>query len=828
LRHFKYFKYFRHFNIYPSLKTAIAMTTRTRSLLRLTISIALLPVIFWALITTLLPVYLQYSLLPALAARAGIDRLQTRYLYIKPTEAGAGFAIGPAESPAVAVAALTARYNPAALLAGKLEEVSVSGLEIHCALNDNQIFFADPGLQKLISSSSPAKDSGEAAEPFQLPLAVKRVAIRQSTLICRLADREIRLPFAAEAELAAGGKGAGPLQVRLQLFPGEQEITITAGLDLHLQLARLAFAANNLSPRQFAGLIDLPADLQLDTKADFSGSAEVGLSPVVLSAVKGQLTLQELSLRLPGLSLSPKKLPQQKTPPITLSFSGSRQDAAQPLLFAVNGALPDLVAAVKGANLSLPSPSLAIKGSVAADAVSLDSVAQCSLAAENEDFSLEAPTIVLQAAGTRQGREGWQVQGDLTVANVSFAHHPSGARAEGGSLTVPLSWPLTGENKKGELALPKLFWQEKEIGALAGTIRLQEKKLDLTAAFHSPLLPGLAAALSFSSDISGDPVTSELALSIPPVKLTDFSPARIFPQATDLTISGLISGEAQLFLADNGLTGNGRLALQNGSLGLAERKITVSGIDTTLTLPFLPQLRSAPNQKLNFASARMGELTIDGGTLHFTVESADSFLLEKGSFNWAAGSVDTYALRFAEKHLQPEMIFYCNKLKLAEILKQVGIKNVEGDGTVNGRIPVSFSAGRITFAPSFLYSTPGEGGVIRIAGGDFLTQAIPLGSPQFGQLDFAQEALRNFRYNWAKVHLFSEQDTLVLQLNLDGKPDSPLPFTYDAATGGLQRTHVEGAQGISQPILLDVNFRFPLDTFLDYDKNFKNLLQRAR
>ncbi len=737
------------------------MTTRTSSVLRLIISIALLPVIFWALITTLLPVYLQHSLLPALAARAGIDSLQTRYLYINLTEAGTGFAIGPAESPAVAVAALTARYNPAALLAGKLEEVSLSGVEIHCALNDNQIFFADPGLQKLISSSSPAKDSGEAAKPVQLPLAVKRVVIRQSTY---------HLPPGGPGDPAAlcrrggtcGKRRAddGPLQVRLQLFPGEQEITITAGLDLHRQQAHLAFAANDLSPRQFAGLIGLPADLQLDTKADFSGSAEVGLSPVVLSAVKGQLTLQDLSLRLPGLSLSPKKLPQQETPPITLSFSGSRQDTAQPLLFTVNGALPDLVAAIKGANLSLPSPSLAIKGSVATDAVSLDSVAQCSLAAENEDFSLEAPTIALQATGTRQGKEGWQVQGDLTVDNVRFAHHPSGARAEGGSLTLPLSWPLTDANKKGELALPKLFWQEKEIGALAGTIRLQEKKLDLTAAFHSPLLPGLAAALSFSSDISGDTGTSELALSIPPAKLTNFSPARIFPQATDLTVSGLISGEAQLSLAGNSLTGNGRLALQNGSLALAEQKITVSGIDTALTLPFLPQLRSAPNQKLSFASAHIGELIINGGSVNFTVEAADSFLLEKGSFNWADGSVNTYALRFAENHLQPEMIFYCNKLKLAGILEQAGIKNVEGDGTVNGRIPVSFSDGKITFAPSFLYSTPGEGGVIRIAGGDFLTQAIPLDSPQFGQLDFAQEALRNFSYNWAKVHLFSENDSL--------------------------------------------------------------------
>jgi len=56
------------------------MTTRTRLFLRLIIIIALLPVIGWATITTLLPVYLQHSLLPSLAARAGIDNFHTRYL----------------------------------------------------------------------------------------------------------------------------------------------------------------------------------------------------------------------------------------------------------------------------------------------------------------------------------------------------------------------------------------------------------------------------------------------------------------------------------------------------------------------------------------------------------------------------------------------------------------------------------------------------------------------------------------------------------------------------------------------------------------------------
>ncbi|MFZ5770420.1 MAG: intermembrane phospholipid transport protein YdbH family protein [Thermodesulfobacteriota bacterium] len=802
----------------------IAMTTRTRLFRRLLIIIALLPLICWMAGTTLLPVYLRHSLLPALSARAGIDNMHVSHLFISLTGAGAGFAIGPADSPGLSVAGLTVSYNPVALLAGRLKEVTISGMEIQTVLTDQGMIIADPGLQQLLAAPAPAGNSG-AANTLRLPMAIDRVTIRQSALICRLADRVIRLPFAAQAVLSAAGKASGPLPVHLQLFPGEQEIALTADLDLHQQQAQLTFFTRNLSLRH-TGLLDLPAALKLDSRADFSGSATVGLSPLLLSTAKGQLTLHDSALHYNELSLAPEKLPEPK--PINITFAASRPDPGKPLGFTVNGALPDLAAAVRGSVLTLPAPSFAITGSVAGAALSIDARASLHLAAVNEDFTLAMPDIALQAATGQGDNNSWQLQGELAIDHAWLAHPPSGARAEGGSLTLPFSWPLAGETRQGRLAVSRISWQEKEIGKLAGAIGLQENKLAMTADFHSPLLQGLTAALSLSADFSGETGKSEFALTIPPATLTDFAPGRLLPRAKGITFSGLVEGEARLALAAGKLAGQGRLALQNGSLALTAQKITMAGIDTTLELPFLPQLRSAPNQQLAFAAARLGSLAIDGGSVNFTVESADSFFLEKADFNWAQGSVNTYALRFADSQLQPEMIFYCSRLNLATILAQAGIKNVEGDGTVNGRIPVSFRQGNITFAPSFLYSTPGEGGVIRITGGDFLTQAIPLDSPQFGQLDFAQEALRNFRYNWAKIHLFSEQDTLVMQLNLDGKPASPLPFSYDAATGGLRRLRVQGAQGISQPILLDVNFRFPLNTFLDYDKNLKELLQRAR
>ena len=170
------------------------------------------------------------------------------------------------------------------------------------------------------------------------------------------------------------------------------------------------------------------------------------------------------------------------------------------------------------------------------------------------------------------------------------------------------------------------------------------------------------------------------------------------------------------------------------------------------------------------------------------------------------------------------MNLYCQRLALSRILEQLGSVHARGSGTVNGRIPIAYSNGRIRFDDGFLFSTPGEGGRIQLSGTEMLTRGIPAGTPQFAQVELAQAALKDYAYTWAKLGLISEGEDFVMRLQFDGKPANPLPFVYSKEIGSFVRVEA-GAQGsVFQGISLDVNLRLPLNQLLQY-KDIVNMIQ---
>jgi len=165
-------------------------------------------------------------------------------------------------------------------------------------------------------------------------------------------------------------------------------------------------------------------------------------------------------------------------------------------------------------------------------------------------------------------------------------------------------------------------------------------------------------------------------------------------------------------------------------------------------------------------------------------------------------------------------------LDLIEILQQLGIKNAEGEGTVSGKVPLLLGKNAIDFENGLLSSTQGESGRIKISAFDLLASGIPKNSPQFSQIDFAAEALKNFKYNWVKLFLNTSGDDLIMQLQMDGSPMHPLPFAYNE-NGTFTRIEA-GGEGIIHPIRLDVNFRFPLNRLLGYSGKLMDIMDKIQ
>ena len=121
----------------------------------------------------------------------------------------------------------------------------------------------------------------------------------------------------------------------------------------------------------------------------------------------------------------------------------------------------------------------------------------------------------------------------------------------------------------------------------------------------------------------------------------------------------------------------------------------------------------------------------------------------------------------------------------------------------------------LSFDSGFLYSTPGQTGVIQLRNTESLIQGLPQDSPQYIQLDIATEALKDYTYNWAKVELDSQGEILKVSLKLDGRPNAYLPFSYDRQSGQFKRVHGE-SRAEFKGINIDLNFQSPINQILHY------------
>ncbi len=439
------------------------------------------------------------------------------------------------------------------------------------------------------------------------------------------------------------------------------------------------------------------------------------------------------------------------------------------------------------------------------------------------DFSLQGK----MASQLRNNVKTQRAEGTITVRNAEITASDSGVKLGAIAGRIPWAWPPTGREMTGELKVPAIRWKNVDLGSFAAEIKAKDMNYRLDGKYRSSLLQDFVTIVTGSVDMAGASYVGEIALQ---ADMTPFAAVNLgtFAPALDKAyFSGELGLDSALVFAQGSFKGHMQAKLQNGSFDFPEKKYRINGIELSMLIPALPDLRTAPAQTLQFAEAAIGNLSFTKGKMLWQVESPESVFLEEGMVQWAGGRVFTNAVRFAPTMKEFVVPLFCDRLRLTEILQQFEISNAEGEGNVSGRIPLRLGRNTIGVEDGFLYSSPGQGGSVKVAAFALFSAGIPKNTPQFAQVDFAAEALKNFQYNWVKLLLNSEGDDLVLQMQMDGKPVQSLPFRYDSRTGLLQRIEDTG-KGIDQPIRLDVNFRLPLNRFLGYSGKFQDIMKKMK
>ncbi|MFC1837297.1 YdbH domain-containing protein [Thermodesulfobacteriota bacterium] len=419
------------------------------------------------------------------------------------------------------------------------------------------------------------------------------------------------------------------------------------------------------------------------------------------------------------------------------------------------------------------------------------------------------------------------ITGKLDVRKASMSDSENNISINTITGKVPWQWPRSSRKTGGSLEVSGIRWNSSEIGSFETAITLENSIYTIDGKFTHSLPQGLTTSIRGQTGFADAQFQADFMMHMKNTTFSSLHLGELHSSLINSYMSGELGLQGEIKIDHNGLYGNISTMMQSGRFELPDKKYTIQNISMNFLLPSLPTLRSSPAQQILFDKASIGDLTLEKGKIIWQLESPDSIFIEEGVVRWAGGRIFTNAVRISPERQELVIPIFCDRLKLTELLHEFGITDAEGEGTVSGRIPLLIGKDTIGFEDGFLYSSPGQGGSVRVKAFDMLSTGIPKNSPQFAQVDFAAEALKNFRYNWVKLLFNSEGDDLFMEMQMDGKPVQSLPFSYDTQTGLLQRMQ-DGTKGIDQPIRLDVNFRLPLNRFLGYSGRIQDIMDKIK
>ncbi len=815
----------------------------------------------------ILPTLLESWMLPQLAQQLGYADFDCRVDHLGVTETSAGpLHLGPGPKPGLTIERIRLIYGPKTVAKGVLEQVILSGVSIRSIINNNKISF--PGFARQTppqDTDSKATEKDSPIRPRQLIPPCNILTVKHSVLLLKTDKQEFIIPFSCTLKKSTMPQSTTTrIAGTLRLNPRGTQISLkfTATLNENARL-HLELEGDKIELLNFADLWSKIPGFSLNGRIGLKAAAELNLTSLKLKNFKSRIEWQQGELRFNSFRIDNSRSLAGADPNTILTLNKDDLNAPWRLQLNHLALAAPFSPTITGLDISYkqkpdgnrlvgywssklagynPESGLTLKPFIkkwqfAADFdqtgnynISLTSPAdreKWHIHNDKLSISGHSPDIKIAVKGQKGDPKqlSWQIALKQTVINNSGSLWrcptiKTTGRTEIKSSDVDNSFlPLSAA--RGNLTCRRLIYKQTDIGRIETSFRQQGEKFKFKGSCTGRVIKGLKLITEGECKIkpSGG-FQADALLTIPGYKPTQpIVLGKFFPAAGRSTINGTFSAAGKLnYGADDGnkLHGELTLNLDHARFYDPEKNITCSDINGRLKFPDLPSLYSAPEQTFTFARLKAGNLSCKDGVFFFQIERDQTLLLEKSKIGWCGGNVETQALRISPRLDRYQSTLYCDRLKLTELLKQLGQIEARGQGSVNGRIPITLNKGKITFTDGFLYSTPNQPGNIKLKSDTALTTGIPINSPQFAQLDLAREALKDYQYKWAKLKLNSQNDELFLNLKFDGKPNLPLPFVYKKELGGFARITGSGPGSHFQGIRLDINLRFPLNHILRY------------
>jgi len=393
------------------------------------------------------------------------------------------------------------------------------------------------------------------------------------------------------------------------------------------------------------------------------------------------------------------------------------------------------------------------------------------------------------------------ISGSIPAINYSSA----GVVIENLSFDLPYHFPFSSENTeaKGSLTIDSVIFRNSPLFTVSSELSQQEDSLNLSGNIGALFSDDLNLRVSGKMEQKTAQGQFEWTLDKAPISSATLPSA--VPLAAGLDFNGSLASSGHLIYRNRRVSGDAQVNLEVDSLQVPEKSININNISCGVIFPSLPALLSMPSQHCSAELLEFGNFQFSDAKLDFRVEDLETVFIEKSSVKWCQGKLESTGLRLSRSNPEIDTALYCSKINFSDLLNQFGLDQAKGEGSLNGKLPIALSKDGLSFDDGFLFSTPGTGGIIRFSNTDMLRQGVGAADVG-GYLDYSMKAMEDFTYQWTKLSFNSTGDELLLTMELNGKPRTPLPYGFK--NGMIIET--DKGDGLQYPIRLDVNFRLPL------------------
>lgn len=786
-----------------------------RRLLLILIGICSCLVLFFLLVPSFFNSYLAPRLRPVLP----FEDAELQLIRLTPEKAEFSASLGSMKNSAISLPRIEMQYSPESLRHMELERITLISPSIFLQEQSGNIIL--PGITINTTNS-------ESSTGIILPASVRQIELQDARLSLKRSDGStltLTLNGSANLQFTDLPQGnnkklskltlqcitSGLLDTSIQLKLQESETGYTVKLRTSIvKLSQLKSFLKDMKLTSLAGQLELVSDLHLDPQLDLKDFS------ISTSLENGSLSTADI--RLEGGN-------KAKTPIFHVTGNSRQAEYQIENLMLTSGITArvstkgtiDIERQQLTGNTVLDISDQLAPFDIHFEGKKENGATQLDYRINLEQFHHPDYTLKgLKGNGTITS-DDTGVNGEATLVVDSLLSPPKEVEVQALNLTVPFAWPAGQqvEIRNALLSASRILFRDNAVAGLSAKGESHGGSFSVLSELDVLGLPGFKVHCATDGE-SLNHITSNCNMAETVVRNQDFPEWLEIPD--DIDFSGNISFSLHSIINETEVNASLMVHLRDGEFSSGENQIT--GIKTDLYFPNLPPLESSIAQPLTIDSIQIGRVAFSNAQLRYRIESGQSLFIEKAKVNWCSGSLESGSIRLTLPVDEVETTLYCDRLNFSELLDQFGISDTSGNGALNGKLPVTLSSKGIQFDDGFLFSTPGNSGIVRFNNTGQLRQGLGAAA-QSSSLDYTMQAMEDFSYNWTRLTFNSDQGELLLNMELDGKPTFPLPFGY---VNG-QIAPIAQGQGLQHPIRLDVNFRLPLEEMFRYGKDIQSIME---